>query len=221
MDEIQERIASLALGALAGYGFVLAGGQSLQVHGLVDRPSADLDLFTDQVDAAQFAGAVREVVEGLSRAGFSVTVERNEGTFARLEVVEVKSGRQSVVDMGVDPREYPPAVLEVGPVLDVRDAVANKVVAVFGRGYARDYIDLAAILRSEHYQRADLLAMAARVDPGFQRGMFREALEAVDRFDDDEFVVYGLDPAEVAQVRLTMRDWATELAEDPTASSPS
>lgn len=43
MDEIQERIASVALGALARYGFVLAGGQSLQVHGLVDRPSADLD----------------------------------------------------------------------------------------------------------------------------------------------------------------------------------
>ncbi len=221
MDEIQERIASLALEALARYGFVLAGGQSLQVHGLVDRPSADLDLFTDQVDAAEFARAVREVAEALSRAGFSVTVERNEGTFARLEVAESKSGRQGVVDMGVDPREYPPAVLEVGPVLDVRDAVANKVVTVFGRGYARDYIDLAAILRSKQYQRVELLAMAARVDPGFHTGMFREALEAVDRFDDDEFAVYGLDPAEVAQVRLAMRDWAAELADDPTASSPS
>lgn len=221
MDEIQERIASLALEALARYGFVLAGGQSLQVHGLVDRPSADLDLFTDQVDAAEFARAVREVAEALSRAGFSVTVERNEGTFARLEVAESKSGRQGVVDMGVDPREYPPAVLEVGPVLDVRDAVANKVVTVFGRGYARDYIDLAAILRSKQYQRVELLAMAARVDPGFHTGMFREALEAVDRFDDDEFAVYGLDPAEVAQVRLAMRDWAAELADDPPASSPS
>lgn len=49
MDEIQERIASLALGALAKYGLVLAGGQSLQVHGLVDRTSADLD-FNDDFD---------------------------------------------------------------------------------------------------------------------------------------------------------------------------
>lgn len=217
MDELQGRIAHVALRSLAKYGFVLAGGQSLQVHGLVDRPSADLDLFTDQVNPAEFSAAVGEVAEGLTRAGFSVTVDRNDGMFARLEVVEAESGQQGVVDMAVDPRGYPPALLEVGPVLDVRDAVGNKVVTVFGRGYARDYIDLTAILRSGRYRRVELLGMAADVDPGFHRGVFREALVAVDRFDDEEFAVYGLDPDEIAQVRLAMRDWATELANDLSA----
>lgn len=53
--------------------------------------------------------------------------------------------------------------------------------------------------------------MAAIVDPGFDRTMFREALEAVDRFDDDEFLVYGIDLTEVVDVRRAMHDWAGEL----------
>jgi hypothetical protein len=89
MDEIQERIASLALEALARYGFVLAGGQSLQVHGLVDRPSADLDLFTDQVDAAEFARAVREVAEAL----WGVTVEPSLAVWLEVRAVGCGSER--------------------------------------------------------------------------------------------------------------------------------
>lgn len=211
MDGLQERVATVALRDLAPYGFVLAGGQSLQVHGFIQRPSTDLDLFTDQMDSQGFASALAEVVAGLSNAGYVVEVVRSAQTFARLDVSDPGPNLQTTVDMAVDAREFPPAMLSVGPVLDVRDAVANKVVTVFGRGYARDYLDLAAIIRSAAYSREELLRMAAIVDPGFDRTMFREALEAVDRFDDDEFLVYDLDVAEVADVRSAMHDWAAEL----------
>lgn len=44
--------------------------------------------------------------------------------------------------MALDPRNFSPSMMSVGPVLDLRDSVANKMATVFGRAYARDYIDL-------------------------------------------------------------------------------
>lgn len=67
-------------------------------------------------------------------------------------------------------------------------------------------------MRSGLYSREELLRMAAAADLGFNRAMFREALEAVDHFDDSEFAVYELDAAEISEVRTAMRDWAAELA---------
>lgn len=211
MDELQEQVAVVSLRTLAEYGFALAGGQSLQAYGFIERPSADIDMFTDRIDVAGFAAALTEVVTSLSHVGYTVEVARAEKTFARLDVAEPGSARHVVVEMAVDPREFPPAQLDIGPVLDVRDAVTNKVVTVFGRAYARDYIDLAAILQSGRYGRDELLQMAGEVDPGFDLRVFRQALEAVDRFDDDEFGVYDIDPAEIADVRQVMRAWAEEL----------
>lgn len=216
MDALQERIATAVLGAVGAYGFVLAGGQSLQAHGLVDRPSDDLDLFTDRADSASFRTAVHSAVDGLDRAGFSVVVIRQEPTFARLEVSEPSASRTGLIDMAVDARQYPPATLWVGPVLDERDAVGSKVATVFSRAYARDYIDLAGILRSGKYRREELMTMAADVDPGFRREVFRDALEGVDRLVDDEFARYGLDDDEIRDVREAMRMWASELRADST-----
>jgi hypothetical protein len=40
----------IRLGSLGEYGFALAGGYALQAHGLVQRISEDVDLFTDLWD---------------------------------------------------------------------------------------------------------------------------------------------------------------------------
>ena len=47
MDDFHSRVVRVGLAALARYGFALAGGYAVQVHGLVERPSEDVDLFTD------------------------------------------------------------------------------------------------------------------------------------------------------------------------------
>jgi hypothetical protein len=41
-----ERLARVGLTAAAPYGFCLAGGYAVQAHGMVDRRSKDVDLFT-------------------------------------------------------------------------------------------------------------------------------------------------------------------------------
>lgn len=220
MDEFQERIAVIALECIAPCGFVLAGGQSLQAHGIIERPSADVDLFTDQPDSNRFAAAVAAVENALVMGGLTVEVVQSERTFARLTVIEHDPEQKALLEMALDPRNFSPAMMSVGPVLDLRDAVANKMATVFGRAYPRDYIDLAAIMRSGRYSREELLRMAATADLGFNRTIFREELEAVDRFDDSEFAVYELDSDEINEVRTAMRDWAADLAsghDDPNA----
>ncbi len=57
LGELHKRVASAALRAAAGHGFALGGSNALIAHGLIQRPTADVDLFTDQEHGAP-AGAI-------------------------------------------------------------------------------------------------------------------------------------------------------------------
>ncbi|WP_157361907.1 hypothetical protein [Haloechinothrix halophila] len=46
MDPLHERLARVGLSAIGRYGFCLAGGYAVQAHGLINRRSEDVDLFT-------------------------------------------------------------------------------------------------------------------------------------------------------------------------------
>jgi hypothetical protein len=127
VDELQDRLVRLALGVLDEHGFVLAGGYALQAHGLVERISEDVDLFTDRWDSTEFSRAVNTVVDAYRQAGLDVTVVRQAETFARLQVVDPSSAREGSVDLAADRRDSEPARLSFGPVLAETDAVATKV----------------------------------------------------------------------------------------------
>jgi hypothetical protein len=71
VDELQDRLARIGLGSLGEYGFALAGGYALQAHGLVQRVSEDVDLFTDRWDVQDFAHAVEAVRRAWSRPAWS------------------------------------------------------------------------------------------------------------------------------------------------------
>jgi hypothetical protein len=64
MDEFHRKLAHTGLQVAAHYGFALAGGHAVNVHGFLTRPSADVDLF-GALDA-DLATASAEVV---SRTG--------------------------------------------------------------------------------------------------------------------------------------------------------
>lgn len=46
LDGFQAEIAEVALRALGPHGFALAGAGALVAHGVISRPTQDLDLFT-------------------------------------------------------------------------------------------------------------------------------------------------------------------------------
>jgi hypothetical protein len=215
VDELQDRLVRVGLATLTEHGFALAGGYALQAHGLIDRLSEDVDLFTDRWDTAEFSRAVDALVEAYRREGLDVIVARRAETFVRLEATEPASGRAGAVDLAADVRGSDPVGLSIGPVLAESDAVASKVAAVFSRGYARDYLDLAGILASGRYSRDRLMKMAKALDAGITTGWFAQALAGVDRLSDEQFTRYGVNPDQIAAVRRTMRSWSADLTEIP------
>ncbi|MPY98516.1 MAG: hypothetical protein GEU97_11065 [Actinophytocola sp.] len=198
MDPLHERLARVGLSAIGRHGFCLAGGYAVQAHGLINRRSEDVDLFTTMDIEGRFPDAVQALLDAYGADGLDATVTRDGATFARLEVADPADGAHGRVELGVDWRAYPPAQLEIGPVLHADDAVANKVCALFGRGAVRDYIDVDGIMRSGRYSMPCLLELAVEHDPGFRKDMFADALRAVRRLPHSAFAAYGMSDEDAA-----------------------
>jgi Nucleotidyl transferase AbiEii toxin, Type IV TA system len=69
-QQVQSEVAAVALRAAARHGFALAGGNALAVHGIISRPTEDIDLFSASDGAVQAAAGL--VAAALTEAGFSV-----------------------------------------------------------------------------------------------------------------------------------------------------
>ena len=159
----------------------------------------------------RFQRPVRAAIAAYLAAGLDVELLVENDAFARLRVHDPSSSRDSKVELGIDWRQYPPTVLDIGPVLARDDAVGNKVCALYSRGQARDYIDVDAALRSQAYTQQALLELAEAHDPGFERPHFADALDAVRRLPLAEFTAYGLRPDEARRLVDRMVEWAEHL----------
>lgn len=208
LDE-QREITRVVLATAAGAGFALAGAGAVREHGLTNRPTEDVDLFTSVVNADAFRGAVASVMGALRDAGYEVELAVSGEMFARL-TVKTADGRVDV-DMGVDWRREPPVTLEVGPVLSLTDAVAAKVLAVYGRMEARDYLDLDAIRGSGVATDAQLLAAALERDPGFDERVFAGLLADARTLGAEEVVRYGVTAEALVGVIERLSQWSLEI----------
>ena len=66
-DPFQAEVARLALAVARDHGFALAGGHALIAHGLVSRPTEDIDPFTDESGGiAREASSTRSATCGSS-----------------------------------------------------------------------------------------------------------------------------------------------------------
>ena len=86
------------------------------------------------------------------------------------------------------------------------ELAGRKLAALFGRAEARDFADVFVL--AQRFGRAVLLARAAEVDLGFDRGVLAEMMRTIDRFADDELPIT---PEQVDAMRAFFRDWADEL----------
>lgn len=73
-DEMQRDIARIALQDAAESGFALAGSGAIREHGLIQRPTADVDLFTIMSAQDKFGTAVGSMQERLGAAGYEVEI---------------------------------------------------------------------------------------------------------------------------------------------------
>ena len=164
--DAQREVTRIALSGIAGFGFALAGSGAIREHGVIDRPTEDVDLFTTTRDPVEFVRAVERVSKDLRERGYEVGEVRRATWFARLRV-RAADGTRLEVDLGVDWRKSAPVVLGVGPVLSVEDAVGSKVSALYLRGEPRDYLDVDAIRRWGQFTDEELVNAVTERDPGF------------------------------------------------------
>jgi Nucleotidyl transferase AbiEii toxin, Type IV TA system len=216
MEPRHERIARIALAAGAQYGLALAGGYAVSAHGMGNRPSGDVDLFTSWQRREEFPQMTAAVIAALDAAGYKVSVIMSAETFTRLTLATPESGVEEKVELAVDWRAHDPVQLAVGPVLHSDDAVANKVCALFGRALPRDFLDVDAAVMSGRYTREQLLELAAEADHGFDRLLFADALGALTQITDAAFAEYRTDPGLIADMRHRFAQWRHDLlAADP------
>ncbi|SCG39983.1 nucleotidyl transferase AbiEii/AbiGii toxin family protein [Micromonospora humi] len=211
-DPFQCDVARIALTAAADHGFALAGGQALVVHGVVNRPTEDVDLFTD-IDGGVTAGA-ELVREALHDAGYQVEsvadpTELDEvfyGFDQDMVEFEVRHDAEAVrVQLVRFARTNTPVVLDIGPVLHLDDLIGTKMAAMITRAQPRDYIDVAAVL--DRYDRSDLIALGQRADPDLTEDEAHDALRRLDRLPDAVFTLYRLAPSEIDRLRKAFADW--------------
>ena len=166
-DAIRRRVASVMLEAVADTDFVLTGASALIEHGLINRPTDDVDLFSTRKDEGRVPEAVARMQAALEARG--ATVETTD-VFPGFSTGTVHWGDVDVeFDVGIDWRAYDAITLDIGRVLDVRDSIGSKTAALYSRYELRDYMDVAAIILDGRWTPEQVMQMGANNDPGFDR----------------------------------------------------
>ncbi|MFC9353243.1 nucleotidyl transferase AbiEii/AbiGii toxin family protein [Arthrobacter sp. NPDC057013] len=211
MDDAQRVASEIALSVLAEDGFILAGGQALAEHGVIARMSEDVDLFAlhRRHSPESFAACVKKMTAALEAAGYTVEVTRQYQEFASLTVA--KRGTAVVMDLGLDWWEDQPAVVDLGPVLSLRDSVASKLLAVYSRGYARDYLDAYSILISGRFTPVQLIELCRRRDPHLDLEMFASTMSGHRALPTTEFTKYGFPAEELSRLDMTLAGFAKTI----------
>jgi hypothetical protein len=213
IKKLHREVAAIALRVAARHGFALAGGNALIAHGIIDRLTDDVDLFSDQ--EAGVAAAAQPVEAALSEAGFQAsrldaTGGLGDAFYGMGEglaewMITAPGGQETMLQLAYFDRSRGPVTMDVGPVLDLEDLAGSKVCALASRVEPRDYVDTAAAL--EHYAVDQLISFARRLDPGLDDRDFADAGRQLDRMPDGVFARYGLGPQDVARLREQFANW--------------
>jgi len=205
LTDFQLEVAKLFFTLPASDGFVLAGGAALIAQHLTSRPTQDLDFFTDR--QADVAVARDELIAAAHGRGWTVHTIQQAETFSRLQVT---GPEDLLVDIALDAQpEQPPTMSVAGPTYAPQELAARKVIALFDRFAARDFVDVFALTQT--YSKAELLDWASDLNPGFDRPYFVEALGSLPRYTDLDLTLGEVD---VAALRTFFSEWADELHQD-------
>jgi len=112
------------------------------------------------------------------------------------------------VDLGSDARLFPVDKRPGFQLLTTEELAVDKVLAVFGRAEARDFVDLMAV--EERFGLDRLLEIASEKDRGFDALVFSDMTERFDRLRRDEF---PLDDEQYGKLARIVRIWRAQARE--------
>lgn len=105
--------------------------------------------------------------------------------------------------------------MDIGPVLAIGDAVANKICALYSRAEPRDYLDVDVIRQTGLFSDHELLTLAGEHDPGFDSTIFAAQLDAVVHLTAEDVVEYGVTDRELTHLKRRFLAWQTGSATQP------
>ena len=130
LDGDHRALVEAVLPVCSRYGLAVAGGYAVKAHGLVERPSEDIDFATGT--AAPVEQIVDALASGCRTAGFAVQVLGADGRKGHL-LVTFPLGATYRVDVLKEPLNHPAVWMAFGPVIALADAVALKMGALHDR----------------------------------------------------------------------------------------
>jgi hypothetical protein len=217
VSKLHGEVAAIALRAAAPHGFALGGGNALIAHGIIDRSTQDVDVFSDEQGGVE---AAADAVEAALRdSGFEA--ERRDKTGGLADIfygmgeglaewlVTAPGGEQMMLQMAYFDRARRPVTMDIGPVLDLEDVIGGKVCALASRAEPRDYVDTAAALG--RYSIEQMLGFARRLDPGLTDRDFADAGRRLDQWGNGVFAPFGLSPQDIAALRERFAAWPRTL----------
>ena len=129
VSEFHGQVAAIALRAAASHGFALGGGNALIAHGVIDRFTQDVDVFSDEEGGVEAAADAVEAA--LLDAGFGTERRDKAGGLGDIFygigeglaewIVTAPGGEQMMLQMAYFDRARRPVTMEVGPVLDLEE----------------------------------------------------------------------------------------------------
>lgn len=204
LSPLQERLRQLVARLPDADTVAPAGGAALIVRGIVDRSTRDLDFFTT---SREEVNRILPLLETLLTED-SLEVRRVQVTdgFARLLVSS--KVETATIDLAWDARRYPLEQIKDGAILAEEELAADKLLALFGRAAARDFIDVAALVSRHGLDR--LCNLAAEKDPGFNRQVLADMLGTFDRLPRADFEI---DDAQFRRLRDLAKGWRKRLGD--------
>ncbi|MFF8950730.1 nucleotidyl transferase AbiEii/AbiGii toxin family protein [Streptomyces sp. NPDC014940] len=209
MPELHTRLLADVIALGSQYPLVLTGGYAARAHRLVNRPSQDLDVATE--NPAPMTDIAATLRAGLEARGWTVHALETAPLSARFTVTDPATGQDCEVDVLKEIFSRPVTQSPYGPVLAEEDVIGTKVRALADRGAPRDLIDVYAA--SRRWSNVDLEEFGRRHARGrFEREDLQANLTGAEWTDDEAFAAYGLDPATITALRTWALQWADDLA---------
>lgn len=205
LSELQRLVVSIVNEVPEASGFALAGGGALIARGMVDRPTRDLDFFA--TSAAEVDEALPAIESALQAAHLSVARVHVAHGWARLGITA--GGEHTELDLAHDFRLLPVETTDTGRTIATEELAIDKLLALFDRAEARDFVDFAAL--EPRYGLTYLCDRALEKDGGFDKRVLLERLGRADRLPADE---YGLDGPALIRLHITVARWEQELTQD-------
>jgi hypothetical protein len=207
LDGDHKTLVEVALPVCAQYGLGVAGGYAIKAHGLVERPSEDIDFAT--ATTASTEEIITALAEAYRAAGHEVQVLDVEPRKGHL-LVAFPAGLTYRVDVLKEPLNHPVAWMEFGPVIALADAVALKMGAFHDRALPRDLLDVYGA--SAHFSGVELVALCrAAIDEDFSLATLRDRLNFAATYPDEAFARYRSDPGLIAGAKAWALNWSMQL----------